>query len=248
MYTNMKSLAIIPAYNEDINVLKGVAKETKKHVDGVLVIDDGSKQKVKLNVKVLRNEPNMGKGKSLLRGFDYALKNKYDVAITLDADGEHKAHQIPEFLNKIKKYDYVVGQRMSYRTLERRFINSFATFWFTLLIPGIKDMYCGFRAIKLSAFKKMEFKGARFELEPEMLLECIKNNISIGYQEVETDPLAKTNFKFSDYLRTNELYDKWVLKNHRCIKANFIKKTFLIVSALIGLILTKVLKWVLRKS
>ena len=242
----MKILAIIPSYNEKISILREVVTETKKYVDKVLVIDDGSKEKLKLGFKgitVLRNEPNKGKGYSLLRGLKYAVDNKYDVAITLDGDGEHRPYEISQFLKKIKKYDFVVGQRKSYRSFKRKFLNSFATFWFALLIPGIKDMYCGFRAIKIDSYKKMNLQGSGFELEPEMLLESVKNNISIGYVNNETTPLNKTNLKAEDYLRTNELYDRWILRNHRSLRVNFIKKSFLRFSAHTGLFITKIIKW-----
>ena len=237
----MKTLALIPAYNEGERLVKTV-EETKKYVDDILVVDDGSKEKVVLDVKVVRNEPNKGKGYSLLRGFKYAVDNGYDYVVALDADGEHKPHQIKEFIEKAKDYDFVVGQRAAYRNLKRRMLNSFANFWFALLIPGIKDMYCGYRGIKVDAYQAMKLEGARFELEPEMLLEAVKRGIKIGYVDVETDPLEKTNFTARDYLRTNELYDKWILKNYSVLRVSFLKKYFLFFSAHIGLVLTRMLK------
>ena len=239
----MKTIAIIPSFDENPKVLQETINKTKKHVNQVLVIDDGSKEKVKVkNCKLLINEQNRGKGATLIKGFNYAIKNKFDIAITLDADGEHNPEEIPKFLEKINKYDFIIGQRTYYRTLERRTINSFANFWFALLIPKIKDMYCGFRAIKIDALNKMQFKGSGFELEPEMLLEAVKQKVSIGFQEIETKPIEKSNFKFKDYIKTNILYDEWIIKNHRFINMNPFKKLFLIPTAYIGKIISKILK------
>lgn len=239
MYTKMKTIAIIPAYNEDAKSLYKVTDETKKYVDKVLVIDDGSKKPVKAKgFALLRNEPNMGKGASLLRGFDYAVKNKFDFAITLDADGEHRPKQIPEFIEKAKSFDFVVGERKDYRSVKRRIFNSFATFWFALLIPGIKDMYCGYRAIRIKAYRKLKLSGRGFELEPEMLLEAVKERLTIGYVQVATNPIEKSHFSANAFLRTNVLYDKWILKNHRKLKMNIIKRAFLIASAKAGLLIS----------
>lgn len=239
----MKTIAIIPSYNENPKVLQETINKTKKHVKQVLVIDDGSKEKVKVkNCKFLINEQNMGKGATLIRGFKYAIKNNFDITIILDADGEHDPEEIPKFLEKINNYGFVIGQRTQYRRLERRIINSFANFWFALLIPNIKDMYCGFRAIKTDSLKKMQFKGSGFELEPEMLLEAIKHKVSIGFQEIKTNPLEKSNFKFKDYIKTNLLYDEWIIKNHRFINMNPFKRLFLIPAAHIGKIISKILK------
>lgn len=239
----MRIIAIIPSYNEDQKVLQEIIDKTKKYVKNVLVIDDGSKEKVKLkNCKLLTNKQNIGKGATLIKGFNYAINNNFDAAITLDADGEHNPEEIPKFIKKIKDYDFVIGQRYYYRTLERRIINSFANFWFTLIIPKIKDMYCGFRAIKINALKKMQFSGSGFETEPEMLLEAVKHKISIGFQDIKTKPLEKSNFKFKDYIKTNLLYDEWILKNHRFIKMNPLKRLFLISAAHIGKLIGKILK------
>ena len=238
----MKTIAIIPSYNENQKILQDTVNKTKGYVKQVLVIDDGSKEKLKVkNCKILVNNKNMGKGTTLIRGFNYAIKNKFEVVITLDADGEHNPEEIPKFLDKIDNYDFVIGQRTYYRTLERKIVNAFENFRFAQLIPNIKDMYCGFRIIKTDALKKLEFRGSGFELEPEMLLEAVKNKISIGFQEIETNPLEKSNFKFKDYLKTNLLYDEWLIKNHRFINMPLYKRIFLVIAANIGKILTKIM-------
>lgn len=241
MCIKMKTIAIIPAYNEDNKSLYKVTAETAKYVDKVLVIDDGSKVPVKAKgFTLLRNSPNKGKGASLLRGFDYAVKNKFDLAITLDADGEHRPRQIPEFIEKAKSFDFVIGQRQDYRSAKRRIFNNFANFWFALLIPEIKDMYCGYRAITIKAYKRLRLSGSGFELEPEMLLEAVKEGVKIGYVGIETDPIEKSHFSANAFLRTNILYDKWILANHKKLRMNPIKRAFLIASAKAGLLISKV--------
>ena len=57
-----------------------------------------------------------------------------------------------------------------------------------------------------------------------------------------TKPIEKSNFKFKDYIKTNILYDEWIIKNHRFINMNPFKKLFLIHIAYIGKIISKILK------
>ena len=74
----MKTLVVIPCYDENSEIVQNVVNRTKKYVNEILVIDDGSKIPVKLkNCKLLRNEPNKGKGFSLIRGFDYGKRNNF---------------------------------------------------------------------------------------------------------------------------------------------------------------------------
>ncbi|MDP6648409.1 MAG: glycosyltransferase, partial [Candidatus Woesearchaeota archaeon] len=74
-----KIFAVIPAYNEEKQISR-VVKKTKKYVNNVVVVDDGSKDKTKDTAKkskaiVLRHLVNLGKGATLKTGCDYALKN-----------------------------------------------------------------------------------------------------------------------------------------------------------------------------
>ena len=109
-----------------------------------------------------------------------------------------------------------------------------------LLIPGIRDMYCGFRAINVDKLKSMEVGDSDFELEPEMLLEAFKKRISIGFVDIKTEPVEKTHLTFKNYLRTNDMYDRWILENYKYL--GLWKKLVLMPSACIGLLISKILK------
>ncbi|MDN5319832.1 MAG: hypothetical protein PWP49_252 [Thermococcaceae archaeon] len=109
----MKTLIVIPAYNEELTIGSVVAL-AKKYGD-VLVVDDGSKDRTSeiaqnAGAIVIRHDVNKGKGAALKTGFGYALANGYDVVVTLDADGQHN---IPLLLKPILKgeADLVIGSR-----------------------------------------------------------------------------------------------------------------------------------------
>jgi glycosyltransferase involved in cell wall biosynthesis len=109
-------LAVMPAFNEE-RTISDIIKNTRKYVDEVVMIDDFSSDRTseiakKAGATVLRHKENRGLGGALRTGFDYALKNKADIIITIDADGQHDPDEIPKFIEKIQSgYHFVLGTR-----------------------------------------------------------------------------------------------------------------------------------------
>ncbi len=109
--------ALIPAYNEEARIAPVILK-AKKYVDIVIVCDDGSTDLTReisrsLGAEVVRHERNMGYGAALHTLFSEALRRGVDVAVTLDADGQHDPDFIPDLIEPIEKgeADLVVGSR-----------------------------------------------------------------------------------------------------------------------------------------
>lgn len=116
---NMKTLVIIPAYNEEASIA-GVIRAVKMHMPlaDIAVVNDGSTDRtaglVEGSGALLLNHPfNLGIGGAMQTGYKYALKKGYDVAIQVDADGQHPADQIRRLVEPITKglADMVVGSR-----------------------------------------------------------------------------------------------------------------------------------------
>src|SRR3990170_1095624 len=110
-----RTVAVIPAFNEEEQI-SNIVKKTKKYVDCVIVVDDGSKDRSGAlaregGAKVISLKENRGKGFALRTGFREALKLNPEFVITLDSDGQHKPEQIPEFLKAVKDNDMVIGSR-----------------------------------------------------------------------------------------------------------------------------------------
>ena len=110
-------VAVIPAFKEEENIAK-VVLLTKKYVDLVIVGDDGSDDMTAeiakaLGAIVIRNNKNMGKGYTLKRLFNEALKLGADIIVTLDADGQHDPKYIPKLTEPIinGEADIVIGSR-----------------------------------------------------------------------------------------------------------------------------------------
>lgn len=109
--------ALIPAYNEESRIAPVILR-AKRHVDLVIVCDDGSSDLTsqvaeELGAVVLRHTRNMGYGAALRSLFLEALKRKVDVAVTLDADGQHDPDYIPKLIEPIEsgEADVVIGSR-----------------------------------------------------------------------------------------------------------------------------------------
>lgn len=175
-------IALIPAYNEAARVGDVVAT-TSRYVDEVVVIDDGSVDgtaavAVKAGAKVLRHEQNRGKGGAIATALDYFGHSDADLAVLLDADGQHDPAEIAKFVETADrdKADIVVGNRMGdtrEMPIVRRLTNEF-TSWVTskLARQRIPDSQCGYRLLRRSVLKDLRLSTARFETETEMLIEA----------------------------------------------------------------------------
>ena len=87
----IKTLAILPAYNEEISI-GSIVLSTKKYVDQVIVVDDGSiDNTVEIakiaGAEVIEHLSNKGKGAALKTGFNAI--NGHDIIVTMDSDGQH---------------------------------------------------------------------------------------------------------------------------------------------------------------
>jgi glycosyltransferase involved in cell wall biosynthesis len=251
---NMNKLIIIPAYNESMTI--GTVLHTIKRISAdVLIIDNASTditlEVVKifekyytrdLNLDVIEHKTNLGKAQSLKEGFQYAIENGYTYIITIDGDMEHDPWLIPKFFEKLDDYDVVLGQRNKYRSGIRRILNKWSGLWFNLLIPGIKDIQCGYRGFKVELLKKLKLESDGFEIEMEVLLEAIKNNANIAVLEIDTKPKQHSNLTIIDYIYMNNFFDRWVIKNRKQLKLPIFKKSFLICGSGIGLLFGSIIE------
>lgn len=119
----MKLLLIIPAYNEEKNILKTcqtIIDYNKKHKTNYdfIVINDGSKDRTSEichdnKLPVIDLVHNLGIGGAVQTGYKYAYYNDYDIAIQYDGDGQHDINFVKSITNPIieGKADMVIGSR-----------------------------------------------------------------------------------------------------------------------------------------
>ncbi|MDX1431839.1 MAG: glycosyltransferase family 2 protein [Gammaproteobacteria bacterium] len=177
--------AVIPAFNE-VRTVATIVHRTAPHVRWVIVVDDGSTDGTAaalagLPVRVLANGRNLGKGASLLRGFEHALALGADAVVTLDADGQHLPEDIPRLLaaSAHRPGDIVIGARLHHRERMprlRRFGNAMADFWISWACGyPVRDTQSGMRLYPGAALARVCPRRARgFVLESELLIEAAR--------------------------------------------------------------------------
>jgi len=113
----MKTIAAIPCYNERIPI-GYVVLIARKHVDVVLVVDDGSTDDTAevataAGAVVVSHVVNKGYGAAIRTCFNYARENNFGIMIILDGDGQHDPSYIPDFITAMRTNgaDVVIGSR-----------------------------------------------------------------------------------------------------------------------------------------
>lgn len=120
----MKTLIIIPTYNESDNIFTLLEKVFQLSPSvHVLIVDDNSPDKTYEIVEklakeryvgklfLLRRAGKMGLGTAYIAGFKWALERDYDYIMEMDADFSHNPIYISKFLEEIKDYHLVLGSR-----------------------------------------------------------------------------------------------------------------------------------------
>jgi len=164
----MSASIVIPAYNEEKNILKCIERIPNKNNYEIIVIDDGSIDNTAKVVKSLKNprvklisyKPNEGKGVAVKGGFDSA---KGDVLVILDADMAVPPEEVSRFLEPIEmgKADFVNGTRLIYpmesgaMTDLHMIGNKIFSMIFTwLLNQRVTDTLCGTKSLLRVNYKK----------------------------------------------------------------------------------------------
>ena len=180
----MKTLIIIPAYNEQDNVLNTIRdiENTGTAVDYVVINDcstDGTEALLRDNGTVYLDLPvNLGIGGGVQTGYRYAVEHDYDIAIQFDGDGQHDARYIKDLIAPIERgeADVVIGSRY----LEKKGFQSSAMRRFGILflskllqiLCGVKvhDVTSGMRAVDRNMIRQFADDYAQDYPEPEALL------------------------------------------------------------------------------
>jgi polyprenyl-phospho-N-acetylgalactosaminyl synthase len=186
------NVAVIPAYNE-APVIARVVKDCLEQVDVVLVVDDCSTDQTSSEARgagaqVLRHELQRGAGRATATGLQAALQLGARFVVTLDADGQHLAEEIPVVLEPVQdgRADIVVGCRTYNREdmpHHRRAGNRFANFWTWLhLGVSVSDTQSGYRAYNQRAASQLPLAARGYEFCSHSLAEAAR--IGLRVEEV----------------------------------------------------------------
>ena len=182
-----KILIIIPAYNEEENILKTYTKikeynkKNKTNYD-MIVINDGSTDNTKKilkenNIPHINLIHNLGIGGAVQTGYKYAYENNYDIAVQFDGDGQHDVRYVEKIIKPIieKKADLVIGSR---------FVEDIKTFKSTFARRvGIKIISC---FMKFATHKKIHDTTSGFRACSKELI----YDFSLSYPSEYPEPIT----------------------------------------------------------
>ncbi|MCZ3367503.1 MULTISPECIES: glycosyltransferase family 2 protein [Methanobacterium] len=189
----VKLTAVMPAYNEEL-CISGIILGSKKYVDEVIVVDDGSTDNTVeiaelAGARVIRHYSNKGKGAALKTGFKAAKGS--EIIVALDSDGQHNPEEIPKLITPILtgEADIVNGSRYingnkkdtpSYRRIGQAVLDKATNLGSGL---DITDSQSGFRAFAGYTIPVFQFSCKDFSIESEMLTDAA--NAGMRIKEVE---------------------------------------------------------------
>lgn len=176
MESSPKISIIIPAYNEALNIGK-VIDETKANISeaDIIVVNDASEDSTSLvaktkGVDVISHVCNLGIGGAVQTGFKYACEREYDIAVQVDADGQHNPQDISKLVEPIVngEADVVIGSRYIKKSgFQTSLARRLGMFFFGVLTSiivkkRITDTTSGFRAANREA---MEFLAKEYPID-----------------------------------------------------------------------------------
>lgn len=198
--SGIKILLIIPAYNEEENILKtcNKIKEENKNLD-FIVINDGSKDRT---LEILKENKlphidlihNLGIGGAVQTGYKYALENDYDIAIQFDGDGQHDVRYVEKLIKPILdgEADFTIGSRFveelsTFKSSRARRIGINIISFFIKLFTGKKiyDTTSGFRAVNKDIIKSFAMQYPVEYPEPVSTTELLKQGKRVAEVSVE---------------------------------------------------------------
>jgi|SRR3989344_3823587 len=173
--------AIIPALNEE-NTLEKILLDTQQYVQEIIVIDDGSTDNtLKIAQKyayVIKHERPQGYDQSLNDGFKMAQERGADIVITLDADGQHLAEDIPSLINPLIRgeADVVVGKR-PYRA---RLMEHIFAYYSQCFKYKFSDPLCGMKAYRIKVYTTIGYFDTIGSIGTQLVFTASKKGYKIS--------------------------------------------------------------------
>ena len=198
----MKTLVIVPTYNERHNIESLIAAVLAQPVEDlhILVVDDASPDGTgaavaeaaskNTHVHLLSRAGKQGLGSAYIAGFRYALDNGYDLVFEMDADFSHDPADIPKLIEASRRYDVVIGSRYV-RGVNvvnwplKRLLLSMGASWYTRIITGlpVHDCTAGYVCYRRAVLEAVNLDGIisdGYSFQIEMKFKAWKKGFSLG--------------------------------------------------------------------
>ena len=191
----MKTLLIVPAYNEELNIEKTIKDITTNTNFDYVIINDCSKDNTKEiceknGFNILSLPINYGLTSGIQVGMKYAYENGYDIAIQFDGDGQHEAKYVKDLVKEIESgnCNIAVGSRFvtQKKPKSMRMLGSILISTAIKIVTGktIKDPTSGMRAYDKQIIEEF-VKNPSLTPEPDTLVYMLKKGMKIKEVQVE---------------------------------------------------------------
>jgi glycosyltransferase involved in cell wall biosynthesis len=193
----MRVLTALPVFNEESHVLPVLA-EVARYADDIVVIDDGSTDQTAdllaqiRGIRVIRHARNSGYGAGLRSAFQLAIREKYEVLITIDCDGQHQPNLIPELARAVRigsdhPVDIVSGSRYlqvfagdSVPPADRRRVNMTITEILNKRLGLLlTDSFCGFKAYRVAALPVLDITELGYAMPLQLWVQAVAAQLTI---------------------------------------------------------------------
>lgn len=211
----MKVLIIIPAYNEEynilevVNIVKRYSKCCKEHKIDYVVINDGSKDNTESicqqnDINYISLIMNLGIGGAVQTGYIIADIQNYDIAVQFDGDGQHDIEYLEKLITPLvqAEADFTVGSRFLGETskfkssVTRRIGIKYLSFLIKCLTGvSIKDPTSGFRAANRKVIHLLAENYPIDYPEPESIVTLLRREIKV--KEVPVNMYERSGGKSS---------------------------------------------------
>lgn len=188
---NMKTILLIPAYNEEANIVATVNKVIDAGYDYVVINDGSSDRTLELcrehDFNVLDLCFNLGIGGAIQAGHKYAYRHGYDIDIQFDGDGQHDVNHVKTLVKAIEEgNDLVIGSRFisednqfKSSALRRVGIRWLGGVLKTFAHVTITDATSGFRAVNRRAMELFSKDYPDDYPEPESIAVAARKGLKV---------------------------------------------------------------------
>ena len=236
----MKFAIIVPAYNEEDNILKLISNIRKITSSLIIIVDDSKSEATKKiiesskikNLKFFHRKYKSGRGSAVIYGFKKILNYEKNIecVVEMDADMSHNPNELIRNISYFKKYslDLLIGSRYLKKSkiigwpLKRRLLSKIANILAKLLLGiEVNDYTNGYRFYSPRALKLIVSMQRSFSPDFIILSEIIVLLKSKNYLIGEINTIFKNRVRGNSSVNFN-----LIIESFTGLLLLFFKKTF----------------------
>jgi dolichol-phosphate mannosyltransferase len=229
----MKTLVIIPTYNEKENILNILQAVFAQNLGvDILVVDDnspdGTGQLVRQmqvdhpRLHLLSRPGKQGLGRAYIAGFRWGMDNGYEALTEMDADFSHRPEDLGPLLAKLNEADFAVGSRYveGGRTvnwgLMRKIISRGGGIYSRLILGfPLNDWTGGFNAWKKSVLLGIDLSSVTsngYSFQIELKYKALKKGFRGAESPIVFEDRRVGHSKMSMKIVVEAFYRVWLMR------------------------------------